>query len=451
MQIVAIDVPELGNRSYLVHDGKIALVVDPSRRTQEFIDKATEQGVKIAAVFETHIHNDYVTGGYALAKRLGVPYYVSAKENVGFGREEIKPEQTVKIGAMHVTALASPGHTFHHLSYLVEQPDETPSLFSGGSLLYGAVGRPDLVSEESTKPLAKAQYQTAQFFVTRLTPETGLYPTHGFGSFCAATETESVDVSTIAEQLKTNHAYKSKDQDSFVEELIAGLDAYPSYYAYMGPSNLKGPLEPDLANPAELTKEAVMHALHEGAAIVDMRSRKAYAAEHMAGTYNIELGNTLATYVGWLIAWEAPLILVAESTEEVKVAREQLSLIGREIVAGQVRPADLLKGLDKPASYPVRSFADLAKQHDAHVLDVRRNTEWRGGRLKGARHIPLHELSQRLDEVPQDTDVWVHCGSGFRSSIAASILSNGGKKPVLIDDNFSRAETAGLIITKEES
>lgn len=307
-----------------------------------------------------------------------------------------------------------------------------------------------MVSEESIAPLANAQYQTAQFFIERLTPETRLYPTHGFGSFCAATDTESVDLSTMAEQLKTNHAYTSKDQKSFVNELISGLDSYPSYYAFMGPANLKGPLEPNLVDPSISTKEAVIHALHDGAAIVDMRSRIAYATQHLPGTYNIELCNTLSTYVGWLIAWDAPLILVANSSEEAKAAQEQLSLIGREIVAGQVRPSDLLLGLNEPSSYPVRRFVDLAAKNDeTKVLDVRRKSEWKKGHVKNAAHIPLHELSGSLGEVPDDQQVWVHCGSGFRASIAASILSNANKKPVLIDDSFDETEKAGITIMKE--
>lgn len=448
MKIVPIDVPELGNRSYIVHDGVTGVVFDPSRRSQELIDKATAEGVQIKAVFETHIHNDYVTGGYALATKLGAPYYVSAQDKVSFEREEIKPEQTVEVGTLRVTALASPGHTFHHLSYLVEQDGETPALFSGGSLLYGAVGRPDLVSAEATLPLAKAQYQTAQFYIERLTPETLLYPTHGFGSFCAATETESVAVSTIKHQLEVNQAYTSTNEDEFVSELVANLDAYPSYYAHMAPANIKGPLDPDLEAPEVLTREAVMRALHEGAAIIDMRSHKAYAAEHLPGTYNVEMSNSLATYVGWIIAWEAPLVVVAETAEEVLTAREQLSLIGREIVAGQVSPKELLKSTESNASYPLRSFSDLANEPNALVLDVRRKGEWNKDHIKGSLNIPLHELSGRMDEVSGTQPVWVHCLSSFRASIAASMLSGAHKQVVLVDDIFANAVKAGLTIEK---
>jgi hydroxyacylglutathione hydrolase len=454
MKIIAIDVPELGNRSYIVHDGTIGIVIDPSRRTAEFIAAAKKAKIEIGAVFETHVHNDYVTGGYALAQQLAKPYYVSAHEQVGFERQDISPEQSVRIGTLEVIALASPGHTHHHLAYLVTQKRAKPALFSGGSLLYGAVGRTDLVSAEATVPLAKAQYRTAQFFVDRLDPATELYPTHGFGSFCAATETEHVAVSTMKHQMKTNQAYTAKNESSFVKELLKNLDAYPAYYAQMAPSNAKGPTEPNLAAPKRLTREAVLRALHDGAAIIDMRSRTAYAAEHLAGTYNIELGNSLATYAGWLFAWETPLILVAATSQEITIAHEQLSLIGREIVAGKIAATDLLKSTNQATTYPVCTFADLpdalARKH-VTVLDVRRRLEWQKGHLPQAKHVPLHELTMRLDELPSDTEVWVHCASGFRAGIAASILSGNGYHPVLIDDNYENAKKAGLFPVKKRA
>jgi hydroxyacylglutathione hydrolase len=448
MTVIAIDIPELGNRSYLIHDGTVAIVVDPSRRTQQITDIAKAASVSIAAVFETHIHNDYVTGGYTLSRKLNIPYYVSAHDHVHFEREKIDHEQTVTVGKLSVTALASPGHTSHHLSYLVEQTAAPAALFSGGSLLYGAVGRTDLVSAEDTLPLARAQYQTARFFVDRLQPSTVLYPTHGFGSFCAATDTENVALSTIAQQLKSNQVYTAKDESSFVEELVSGLDAYPAYYAYMASANLKGPLSPSLDAPAQLTKEAVMQAMHTGAAIIDMRSRTAYAAKHTLGTYNIELSDDLATYVGWLIEWDAPLILVASSAREVAQAQEQLSLIGRDVIAGKIQPAELLKDPTELGLYPVRSFVDLAAAlptGNVLVLDVRRKLEWQKGHIPKAVHIPLHELRTRLTELSGDREIWIHCASGFRASIAASILSGAGNKVVLINDNYTNVRKAGLL------
>lgn len=447
MTVVAIAVPELGNRSYLVHDGQVAVVIDACRRYRELLATVVEQQVEIAAVFETHIHNDYVTGGYALAQELGVPYYVAAADKLAFTHRPIAPDETVTVGELRITALAAPGHTFHHTSYLVEHDDAAPALFSGGSLLYGAVGRPDLVSSKATIPLAEAQYRTAEHYKRRLSPDTLVYPTHGFGSFCAATETDSRDISTLADELQHNHVYVSANQPAFVKELLAGLDAYPAYYAYMAPANLQGPLSPDLAPPARLAPEELQRALHDGAAVIDMRQRRAYAANHLPGTYNIELGDSLATYVGWLVAWQAPLILIAESAEAVAAAQEQLSLIGREQLAGQAEAAKLLSG--QAASYAVRRFSDLAAAGVVPVLDVRRHGEWRQGHIKGALSIPLHELQSRLAEVPAG-EVWVHCAGGFRAAIAASILQNAYLQPVLIDDNFSAAGAAGLTIIKEE-
>ncbi|HUY52967.1 MAG TPA: MBL fold metallo-hydrolase [Candidatus Dormibacteraeota bacterium] len=447
MDVIVVDVPDLGNRSYIVHDGVIAVVIDPSRRIDEIIKQA--KNLEIKAIFETHIHNDYVTGGYALATRLRIPYYVSADDHVLFERSTVKDKQKVSIGEMSVTALASPGHTFSHLSYLVEQPGQTPMLFTGGSLLYGAVGRPDLISIEATPKLAKAQYRTAQNFIDILDPETIIYPTHGFGSFCAATPTEAINVSTLAQQILTNHVYTSGSQEKFVKELIDNLDVYPSYYAYMAPENLKGPKQALLNMPARLTYGAVIRAVHDGSAIIDMRSRTIYASGHLVGTYNIELSNDFTTYVGWLIDWDTPIIVIGSRTEDIQIAQEQLSLIGREKLDGYSVPEIMLTNSENNSSYSVKTFSDLYRHEDQSsivILDVRRNGEWEKGHITGAIHIPLHELEMNLDKVPNNKQIWVHCAGGFRASIAASILDSAGKKVVLINDIYSNAVDAQLTI-----
>jgi hydroxyacylglutathione hydrolase len=312
--------------------------------------------------------------------------------------------------------------------------------------LYGAVGRTDLVSAADTVPLAKAQYQTAQFFRSRLDPDTELYPTHGFGSFCAAMDSELVTVSTLKQQITTNPAYIAKDEASFVDTLLNDLDDHPAYYAYMASANLGGPKAPNLDPPAKLTKAAVMSAIHSGVAVIDMRSRTAYAAGHVSGTYNIELDDSLATYVGWLIAWETPLILVAASKEEVNTAQERLSLIGREVTGGQVTPKALIT--DEASSYPTHTFADLAKElpNDAvSLLDVRRNSEWQKRHIPNALHIPIHELSSRIDEIDTTKELWIYCTNGYRASMAASMLSTRVKHIVLVNDDFKNATKANLI------
>lgn len=452
MQVIPIDIPELGNRSYLVHDGKTAIVIDPSRRTKQILDIANDAHVTIKAIFETHIHNDYITGGFMLASELKVPYYVSAHDQVAFAHDPIEPEQTAELGRLRITAIAAPGHTYHHLGYLVTtDADEIPALFSGGSLLYGAVGRTDLVSTADTFPLAKAQYQTAQFFRDRFDPRTNLYPTHGFGSFCAAADTEHIAISTLQQQVATNAVYSAKDEADYITSMLAGLDDYPAYYAYMAPANLHGPRNPNLEPPAKLTKAAVLSAIHSGVAVVDMRSRTAYAAKHLSGTYNVELEDSLATYVGWLIAWDTPLILVAESKESVHTAQEQLSLIGREVTGGQISPSQLLA--NETATYPTRTFVDLANalpDDQLAIIDVRRKSEWQKRHIPEAVHIQLHELSSRLQEMDANKTLWIYCSTGFRASIAASIADGQGRQVILIDDNFSNALSAGLIPIEEK-
>lgn len=448
MRVIPIDVPELGNRSYLIVEGQSAVVIDPSRRTHEIVAEAKKANVTIRAIFETHIHNDYITGGYDLARKLGIPYYVSSRDLVPFKRHAIDSEQTITINGLHITALATPGHTHNHLGYLVTAADGQTTFFSGGSLLYGAVGRTDLISEQDTMKLAKAQYRTAQFLRTRLDEATELYPTHGFGSFCAATETEHVSVSTLAQQFKVNPAYITHDEAQFAKELMQGLDVYPAYYTYMGPLNTAGPLRPMLEPPARLTREAVLSALHTGVAVVDMRNRIEFASRHVSGTYNIELGSDLATYIGWLIAWEAPLIVVAGSPEEVSIAQEQLSLIGRELTGGQITAKKLLAGQTVSTSYPVCTFKDLADtpaDQGSIILDVRRKLEWQKSHLPNALHIPLHELQARMHELNSDKLIWVYCTSGFRASIAASMLDAASKQPILVNDSFTNAAKAGLL------
>jgi hydroxyacylglutathione hydrolase len=448
MQVIAIDTLELGNRSYIVHDGRVGVVIDPSRRLKPLVDAAKKEQISIYGVFETHVHNDYVTGGYSLSQSLGVPYFVSTAEPLAFEAQQIVPESELVIGKLRLTSLRTPGHTHSHVGYLIEQEGETPAFFSGGSLLYGTVGRTDLVGSGDTLRLAQKQYQSAQFLRDRLDESTMLYPTHGFGSFCSATETEVVSVSTLKQQLKTNLVYTAGDESTFVEALILGLDDYPTYYSYMAKLNLEGPPGPAAGAPVRLTRESVLTALHAGIAIVDVRARADFAAGHLRGTLNIELSKELVSYLGWLLAYDAPFILVTENSEQALIARDQLALIGREIFNGWTPSRTLLASKTGSEAYPVRTFSDLTDVRSDQgliILDVRRKTERQKGYVDGSTHIPVHELMQRVDEINPAKTVWVHCSNGFRAGIAASILDSYGRHVVLVDDTFTSAAKAGIL------
>lgn len=444
MNIVVIEVPELGNRSYLVHDGTLAIVIDPSRRIAQIRSVADSECVSIKAIFETHIHNDYVSGGLALAKTTGAQYYLSANDKVSFSHHKINDGETVNIGKLNVKVIASPGHTHNHLSYLVDDGTDNTALFSGGSLLYGSVGRTDLISDKDTKELAGKQYETAQKFIKSFKADTKLFPTHGFGSFCAAGETDNNGESTLGSETKSNSVYIVRDKSRFINELIAGFDAYPSYYSYMAAANSKGVSEWGGLPLVDLNAVQVKTAVHEGAGLVDLRSRKVFADRHIRGSYNIEFGDSVATYVGWLMPWEEPLIFIDDSSNADK-ANEQLSLIGKDNSAGKAS-ADRLSSL-MDSSYAVQTYNDL-KNQDLNlitVLDVRRNSEWDKAHIPEAIHIPLHELSNKLSLIPKDRAVWVHCAAGYRAAMGASILSGSSYDVVLIDDKFENAIKLGLV------
>ena len=204
VEIIPIDTPTLGDRSYLAHDGEVALVVDPQRDIDRVLALAAARGVRITHVFETHIHNDYVTGGLALARATGAAYHVNAADPVAYDRVPVTDGQVIEVGpVMEVRVLATPGHTFTHLSYALAAAGHPHAVFTGGSLLYGSTGRPDLLGAAHADELARAQYASAHRMAAELPPDTDVYPTHGFGSFCSATQSEG-NASTIAHEQQAN-------------------------------------------------------------------------------------------------------------------------------------------------------------------------------------------------------------------------------------------------------
>ena len=443
--ILTIETPSLGDRSYLAHDGEVAFVVDPQRDLDRVLQAAEDAGVRIAAVFETHIHNDYVTGGYALAQQIGVPYYVNGLDEVSYERTPILDGEVVEVGSMRVRAIATPGHTFTHLSFALE--GDEPVVFTGGSLLFGSTGRPDLLGKEHAETLARHQHASAHRLAEEVPDEAQVLPTHGFGSFCSATQT-SGDASTIGQEKRINPALTA-DEEDYVREILAGLEEFPAYYAHMGPANAAGPDAADLTPPAPADVAELRRRLEAGEWLIDLRTRTAFAAGHAAGTYNFGLDGQFATYVGWLIPWGTPVTLLGETEEEVATAQRELARIGID------RPAASATGgpenwTDQPlASFPRVSFPDLEKvlhHRQVVVLDVRRPAEFARSHIEGAINLPLHDLINRASDVPQG-EIWVHCQGGYRASIAASIMVASGHQVVAVDDFYDNAESAGLPVT----
>jgi glyoxylase-like metal-dependent hydrolase (beta-lactamase superfamily II) len=447
-EIVTVETPALGDRSYLVHDGTTAVVVDPQRDIDRVLAVAQARDVRITHVLETHIHNDYVTGGLALAGETGAAYVVAASEEVGFERMAVRDNDQITAGSLTVTVMHTPGHTPGHLSYMLSEGGQGPvAVFTGGSMLYGAVGRTDLVSPQQTEQLTRAQYRSVNRLAAELPDEVAVYPTHGFGSFCSATPTSGTS-STIGTERRVNVALRG-DEGAFVKELIAGLNAYPRYYAHMGPANRRGPRAAGLERPAPADPAELRRRIDAGEWVVDLRERQTFARTHVTGTISFELGDAFSTYLGWTIPWGTALTLIGDRPEQVAGAQLQLTRIGiDEIASAAAGPVEALAPDGKLSGYRVTDFGGLAAEWGRAgqvILDVRRPDEWQEGHLARAVHIPFWEVEQRAAEVPAG-EVWVHCASGFRAAIGASILHRAGRQVVYVDDNWEMAARAGLPI-----
>ena len=450
-EVVTIETTGLGDRSYLVHDGEQAAVIDPQRDIDRVLAVAEAAAVRITHVLETHIHNDYVTGGLALARAIGADYVVAAAEEVSFDRVPAGDGDRIRSGRLTLTAMATPGHTPGHLSYVLQVAESAPvAVFTGGSMLFGAVGRTDLISPDRTTALTRAQYRSVRRLAGELPDLVAVYPTHGFGSFCSATPTTGSS-STIGAERASNIALTS-DEDSFVKELIAGLGAYPRYYARMGPANRRGPAAPDLTAPPTADPAELQRRIRAGEWVVDLRQRRAFADRHLTGSISVELGDPFATYLGWTMASGTPLTLIGDSPGQVARAQRELARIGVDQLAAAATGTTGELAAGPLASYAVSDFAGLAADWDQAgrvILDVRRPDEWLAGHLAGAVHIPFWELERRSGEVPAG-EVWVHCASGFRASIAASLLDRAGRRVVHVDDDWERAARLGLPVTAKD-
>lgn len=383
MDVITIETPSLGDRGYLVHDGRDALVVDPQRDIDRILAVAEGAGVSITHIAETHV-------------------------------------------------VTEPGS------------DTPPAAFTGGSLLLGTVGRTDLIAPAATDEFSRAQYRSANRLAGRLPDEAKIHPTHGFGSFCASAHNDGESDGTMATERAVNVALTAADEDAFVEQLLAGLDDHPRYYAHMGPLNRAGAVAVDLSPPAPVDPIELARRIHRGEWAIDLRPRKQFAATHLAGTIGIELADGLATYLAWLVPWGMPVTLLGDSAEDVAEAQRQLVRVGIDRPAGAAVGSPGTWAPDAQRSnYPVIGFGGLVDQHpELPLLDVRLVGQHRERHVAGAINVPLHELLDRLDDVPPGT-VAVHCQSGYRASIAASLLDRSGHDVILIDDDAANAAHSG--------
>ena len=434
--------PGLGDASYLLASGRDALLVDPQRDAWRFLEVAERRGLRIRHVLETHVHNDYLSGAMETRAATGADIAAPARGRYEFEHRAVDEGDAIELGALRLTAWATPGHTPEHLAWVVsgiDRPDDAVGVFTGGSLIVGSAGRTDLLGPALTDALTADQQRSLRR-LAELPDSTEVLPTHGAGSFCSAGPGSANRVSTIAAERFANPTFRLVEAaiDEFRAEALGGLGRYPAYYAHMGAINRRGPrVLGGFRPPPALDPTAFEAAARtSGATIVDARDRESFAAGHLTGSLNVELDGTFGGYVGWLVPWESAVLLVLPEGDAsaLEAATTELLRIGYDWVPGWLEGGvDAWRASGRAVgSYATTTMGDL---HDARaggrdetvLLDVRQPIEWADdGVVPGAERIFVADLPSRLAELPPGAPVTVFCRSGSRAAIAGSILDRAG-------------------------
>jgi hydroxyacylglutathione hydrolase len=444
MDIERILTGGLGNSSFLLSgDGHEAVAIDPPRDAWRVLAVAESRSWRVTHALETHVHNDYLSGALELRAALGTEILAPARGGYAFAYRAMDDAEALEIGGLRLTARATPGHTPEHLAWEVatDGGDMPVAVATGGSLLVGSAGRTDLLGPEQTDELTAAQFSSLRMLAA-LPDAVAVLPTHGAGSFCSVGPADAAGMSTIGQERTSNPLLRIDDKAQFRTTLLDGLGPYPTYYAEMAPINRAGPVVVGhLPTPPSIGPDAVRASIAAGAHVVDARSRTRFAAAHLPGSLNVELGESFGSYVGWFVPFGATVVLILPEPFEASrtEATTQLFRIGYDRIVGVLEG-----GLDawreaggSVSSYPTVSAhttaGELAGVAHPYLLDVRYPQEWRDdGTVPGAIELSIGDLAARLDTLPRDAPITVMCKSGSRASIAASMLDAAGFEPRLL-------------------
>ncbi len=461
---------QLAQASYLIGCGVsgTAVVIDPNRRVDQYIAAAEREGLRITAVTETHIHADFVSGTRELAARTGATMYLSAcgppEWQYRFGAEPgvvlLQDRDTIRVGNIELRAVHTPGHTPEHLSFLVTDcatAAEPMGIATGDFVFVNDVGRPDLLEKaagvaDTAETGARQLFRSLSWCKT-LPDHLQIWPGHGAGSACGK-GMSAVPQSTIGYERRFNWAFGVADEESFIRQVLMGQPEPPRYFGAMKRINRDGPpVLGALALPERVAEHRIGGLLAEGAVIVDLRPAPDFAAGHLPGTLNIPDNRSFATWAGSLLPYDRNLYLLLDDAGpgagRLERVIQNLLMIGLDRVRGYLGP-DVLRlwtaegnSLERVEQLSVGELA--GRRNGLVILDVRGGSEWDAGHLKGATHIPLAELPDRLHELPLDQPVAVHCQGGGRSAIAASLLLSVGRRGVTnVSGGFGAWVQAGL-------
>lgn len=422
----------LGNTSYLVDlgDGR-ALAVDVSRDLRAVRAAAERRRLRIAWAADTHLHADFLSGAHDLAAHDGAAVLASSAGARRFEHTGLADGDEVDLGGLHLHALGTPGHTDEHLAYLLNDGPRTLGVFTGGSLLVGAVARTDLVDPDRAEELARTQYRSVQRLLA-LPDDTPVWPTHGAGSFCSA-PAGADRTTSIGSERASNPLLSARDEDAFVERLLASLGSYPPYFRDLPERNRRGPApfqtEPGLR---PLDAAGVARARSRGAQVVDVRPVQDFGHAHLPGSLSIALRGAFASWLGWLTSPDQRLVVVRNDDQDPDEIVWQAVKIGYDNVDSELRggvAAWAAAGFDL-ARTPLLPAGSLDHRR---LLDVRQNSEYLAGHAAGATHVELGDLASRTDDIPAGP-VAVMCGHGERAMTAASVLERAGRTDLMAVD-----------------
>ena len=442
MQIRQFRVEGLGHLSTLVADESagVAAVVDPRRDVDVYLDAARELDVRITHVVETHLHNDYVSGGRDLAALTGARHVIGAGAELRHEHGPVRDGETFDVGSLRFMSRDTPGHTPEHVAYAVAdlaRGDDPAILFSGGSLLVGAVGRTDLLGEEHARDYARSMHRSLHDVVLAHDDHVVVHPTHGAGSLCA-TGIASAPTTTIGYERRHNALLRVTDVEAFATRLLRGQPTVPRYFGRMRPTNQAGPalLGGRIPEPRPLSLAETRAELAGGALLLDLRPPADHSVAHAPGSQNVPLGPSFGTWLGWVVEPDRPLILVLERATDWDEAIRQALRIGAEgSIVGHLRGgfgtwADGGGPLESTGRLNVDELADrLARTPPAEkpfVIDVRQANEYEAYHVPGSVHISAGSLPDRLADLPRDHPIVTICAAGLRAGVAASILRSSG-------------------------
>jgi hydroxyacylglutathione hydrolase len=411
----------LAHASYLIADGGEAVVVDPQRDVDQYLETAQRLGVSIRYVIETHLHADFVSGHRELAARSGAEIVFGAAANAEFPHRAVRDGDVLTVGNIELRAIETPGHTPESISWLVVENGRPSKLLSGDTLFIGDVGRPDLAGSRghTSEEMAAMLYDSLHTKILTLPDEVEVWPAHGAGSACGKNISKDAS-STIGMQRRTNWALQPMAREAFIETLTSGLAEPPRYFPRDAELNRQGPRALSEIAAVPLTPQS----LPSDALILDVRDAEAFGAQHIAGAINIGLNGNFASWCGTLLPFDAPIAIVADDEAAASQAVMRLARVGIENIAGCITALDGFA----TAPLPQLTVDDL---DGMAVLDVRRPAEFWEGHVTDAENVPLDELPDRLDEVDRHQPLAVICAGGYRSSIACSLLSRAGFANVL--------------------